>query len=83
MNHLTETALAARLSVSRRTLQKWRASGEGPPFMRLGGAIRYNVEDVELWEVEKKQRPLFCEAGIKYSDSKAAVIAPPEALEFH
>ena len=55
-NHLTETALADRLAVSKRTLQKWRANGEGPPFMRLGGAIRYNVEDVERWENECRRK---------------------------
>jgi len=33
---LKETQAAERLGVSRRTLQRWRISGDGPPFVRIG-----------------------------------------------
>ena len=34
--YLDEAALARRLGVSKRTLQRWRAEGGGPPYVRLG-----------------------------------------------
>ena len=33
---LKETQAAERLGVSRRTLQRWRILGGGPPFVRIG-----------------------------------------------
>ena len=49
---LTTRELADRLGVSTRTVERWRASGDGPPFLRLtrGGPVRYPVADVEAWE---------------------------------
>ncbi len=48
---LDEKELARRLSVSRRTLQRWRLTGEGPPFARLGRRrIGYPVGTLEGWE---------------------------------
>ena len=38
---------AARLGLSPRTLDRWRAAGEGPPFHRFGGLVRYRCEDLE------------------------------------
>jgi hypothetical protein len=29
------------------TLEKLRVSGEGPPFVKLGRAVRYRVSDLE------------------------------------
>ena len=36
MELLREKQAAERLGVSRRTLQRWRISGDGPPFTRIG-----------------------------------------------
>jgi len=36
MTLLKEKQAAERLGVSRRTLQRWRLSGDGPPFVRIG-----------------------------------------------
>lgn len=49
--YLSERQLAARWQASSRTLQRWRASGKGPPFLRLGGAIRYRLIDIEAFEL--------------------------------
>ena len=38
---LTESAASRFLCISSRTLQTWRAKGKGPPFVRVGRAIRY------------------------------------------
>ena len=52
---LTETALADRLALSRRTLQMWRHKGGGPRFVKMGGAVRYRWRDVEAWLAEQSR----------------------------
>lgn len=46
---IDEAALAARLGVSRSTLQNWRYSGRGPRFIKLGRMVRYRVADVDAY----------------------------------
>jgi excisionase family DNA binding protein len=47
---LTEQAVARILGVSVSTVRRLRASGEGPPSIRVGKrAIRYRRADVEAW----------------------------------
>lgn len=43
--------VAEMLGVNENTLYKWRAAGEGPPFMRLseGGRVRYERETLRTW----------------------------------
>jgi hypothetical protein len=33
-----------------RTINNWRQTGSGPPFLKLGGAILYRVEDILKWD---------------------------------
>ena len=41
---------AERLRLSHRTLDRWRTSGDGPPFVRLGKkAVAYRLADLEKW----------------------------------
>lgn len=44
-----EVALAARLGVSRATLQSWRYNGRGPRYIKVGRLIRYRNADVEAF----------------------------------
>jgi predicted DNA-binding transcriptional regulator AlpA len=44
-----ESTLAARLHVSRSTLQTWRYGGRGPRWIKLGRLIRYRVSDVDAF----------------------------------
>lgn len=46
---LTEDQVAEGLAMSSRTLQMWRLKGGGPPFVKLGAAVRYRPCDVEEW----------------------------------
>lgn len=46
---LTEKEAAARLALSTRTLQQWRVRGGGPPFLKLGAAVRYDSDALERW----------------------------------
>ena len=50
VKHLNQIELAARLNISPRTLERWRWTGEGPRFMKVGGRVVYRLEDVERYE---------------------------------
>jgi hypothetical protein len=52
--HLDENALAARWSISARTLQRWRHENRGPAFLKLGGRVVYPLVDVEAYEKEHR-----------------------------
>lgn len=53
-DYLTSRELAKRLAVTEKTIIRWRSSNIGPPFIRIGGTIRYKMEDV--LEFEKQAR---------------------------
>jgi excisionase family DNA binding protein len=46
---LTPREVAERLQVSRATLERLRASGKGPRFIKIGVSIRYPLSDLEAW----------------------------------
>lgn len=51
--HLNQMELARRWNLSHRTLERWRWTGEGPCFVKLGGRVVYRLEDVEAFEAEQ------------------------------
>lgn len=56
MPNLVTTAEAATLlTLSSRTLENWRARKQGPPWRKLGTAVRYDTEDLEKWLEESAQ----------------------------
>ena len=50
--HLNQIELAVRWRVSHRTLERWRWTGEGPRFVKLGGRVVYRLSDTEEYEKE-------------------------------
>lgn len=50
MRHLNQLDLSRRWSVSPRTLERWRWTGQGPAFLKLCGRVLYRIEDVEAYE---------------------------------
>ena len=47
---LTEAEAAGLLNMGRSTLERWRATGEGPPWVRLGRhRIRYTRTTLMAW----------------------------------
>ena len=46
--------LAAFLGLSPRTLDRYRVSGDGPPFHKFGNRVRYARADVEAWAAERR-----------------------------
>lgn len=51
--HLNQIDLADRWNISHRTLERWRWTGEGPHFIKLGGRVLYRLEDIEAFEAEQ------------------------------
>lgn len=48
-NLLTTTQAAEILAISPKTLLNWRYERQGPPYIRLGGVIRYRETDLLAW----------------------------------
>ncbi len=48
---LTTEQVSVLLAIPSRTLTSWRSTGRfsGPPFVRLGGTVRYRRGDVDEW----------------------------------
>lgn len=40
---------ANRLSLTVHALERWRVKGGGPPYAKLGSAVRYRVADLDAW----------------------------------
>ena len=53
ITHLNQDELAERWCISPRTLERWRWTGEGPQFVKVGGRVIYRVEDVEAFEAAR------------------------------
>ena len=50
IRHLNQVDLSRRLGISVRTLERWRWLGMGPRFIKVGGRVKYRLEDVEAFE---------------------------------
>jgi hypothetical protein len=49
MELLTPEELADRWKINRRTLDNWRSARIGPPYVKLGGRVRYDPEQCDAW----------------------------------
>jgi predicted DNA-binding transcriptional regulator AlpA len=46
---MTEEELSREWDLSTSTLRQWRASGQGPAYVKMGRLVRYLRADVEVW----------------------------------
>lgn len=46
---MTTTEVAAYVRIKKATLERYRLTGGGPHYCRLGGMIRYRKKDIEAW----------------------------------
>ena len=46
---LNENELAELTNLAVGTLQQWRCTKSGPPYLKLGRAVRYRASDVLQW----------------------------------
>jgi hypothetical protein len=54
---LMRTVYAARyLNVSASLLEKFRVSGDGPPFMKIGRIVCYREADLDIWLTARVRR---------------------------
>lgn len=56
--------LAEKLKVSPSSINKWRKTGDGPPYIRYGRKVMYRLEDVEQWLSERTFRGTFQERSM-------------------
>lgn len=47
---------AAYCGISKSTLDKYRITGQGPAYIKLGRAVVYDISDLNRWLVERKVR---------------------------
>lgn len=59
---MRESELAELIGCSIRTLQGWRWRGGGPPFVRVGRAIRYDPQAVGAW-IDAQRRTSTSDSG--------------------
>lgn len=52
---LTTNQAGTYVGLSRRTLEKMRTTGDGPPYRKHGRYIRYHVADLEAWSASRRK----------------------------
>ena len=57
VQHLNQSQLAKRWSVSLKTLERWRWRGQGPPYIKLVGRVLYRLEDIVEYERQRLRLP--------------------------
>lgn len=50
---LSTKLLSRRWDIAPRTLERWRAEGRGPQFVRIGRHIRYRQRDILIFETKQ------------------------------
>lgn len=71
--YLTEQELWTRYRVPPRTAQRWRATGEGPAWVRIGARrIMYRLSDVEDWLRARTFQSRAAELAAKSGNGVAA-----------
>ena len=63
--YISTVDAAARLGLSPRTLDRYRATGGGPAFHRFGGRVRYSGADLEAWVASRQRTPVPAGAGTR------------------
>lgn len=63
MELLDTKAAASRVGLSIVTLERYRVSGEGPQFAKLGKAVRYRPADLDAWVASRLVRSTSEEAA--------------------
>lgn len=46
---LTTLEAASYVRLGKPTLERFRVSGDGPLYCKLGGSVRYRKADLDLW----------------------------------
>jgi hypothetical protein len=55
--YLDEQSFCDQYHIGRRTAQRWRVTGDGPPFVRVGPRrVIYRLADCEAWAAARTHR---------------------------
>ena len=54
---LNTQQVAEKLNLPASTLRYWRCAGLGPPYVKLGGRIKYDEADVDAYVQANKRIP--------------------------
>ena len=60
---LDTKAAAEYLDLSPNTLNRWRWSGDGPIFIKLGNAVRYRIADLDAFIARGVREHTSAKAG--------------------
>lgn len=47
------------------TLERFRITGDGPPYCKLGGAVRYRLTDLDAWLESRLTASTSAEPGLR------------------
>lgn len=72
MNLRTTKAAANLIGKSESWLNKSRMTGAGPVYLKIGGAVRYRDEDLDIWLAGKRRTGIYDHAN---DDKRAAARA--------
>lgn len=53
---LTPQQVAKHLGISPSTVHYWRTIGDGPPYIKMGGSVRYLPKDIQDWPTGRRGR---------------------------
>ena len=53
---LTTHQAAEYIGLKRRTLEKMRVSGGGPPYRKHGRYVRYHIDELKDWSASRTKR---------------------------
>lgn len=56
MEVLNTPEAARYVRLSKPTLERFRITGGGPVFLKLGGAVRYQKHDLDAWLESRRTR---------------------------
>ena len=71
---LTMPQAAARLGVTRKSLESWRSTGCAPPAVRIGRSVRFNARDLDAWA---RTNPQIVSPKRRQQPTSAASVARP------
>jgi excisionase family DNA binding protein len=52
---LTPAEAAEFLRTGVRTIERWRSTGGGPAYLKVGRKVAYRVEDLEAWLARQRR----------------------------
>ena len=53
--YLTNDQFCGLMGRSHYTSQRWRTRGDGPPYLKIGNRIMYDLDDVQEWMACQKR----------------------------